>query len=79
MITEKAFAKIKLTLSVGEKRKDGYHDIDSVMHSISLHDKITLEKSGEISLSVTKGSAQMCIRDRGRFCLVWTASHRRSD
>lgn len=57
MITEKAFAKINLTLSVGEKRKDGYHDIDSVMHSISLHDKITLEKSGEISLSVTKGSA----------------------
>ena len=24
MITEKAFAKINLTLSVGEKRKDGY-------------------------------------------------------
>lgn len=69
MITEKAFAKINLTLSVGEKRKDGYHDIDSVMHSISLHDKITLEKSGEISLSVTKGSAP-----EGQENLMWKAA-----
>ena len=69
MITEKAFAKINLTLSVGEKRKDGYHDIDSVMHSISLHDKITLEKSGEISLSVTKGSAPP-----GQGNLLWKAA-----
>ena len=69
MITEKAFAKINLTLSVGEKRKDGYHDIDSVMHSISLHDKITLEKSGEISLSVTKGSAPP-----GQENLMWKAA-----
>ena len=36
MIAEKAYAKINLTLSVGEKREDGYHEIDSVMHSISL-------------------------------------------
>ena len=69
MITEKAFAKINLTLSVGEKRKDGYHDIDSVMHSISLHDKITLEKSGEISLSVTKGCAPS-----GQGNLMWKAA-----
>lgn len=69
MITEKAFAKINLTLSVGEKRKDGYHDIDSVMHSISLHDKITLEKSGEISLVVTKGSAPS-----GQENLMWKAA-----
>lgn len=69
MITEKAFAKINLTLSVGEKRKDGYHDIDSVMHSISMHDKITLEKSGEISLFVTKGSAPP-----GQENLMWKAA-----
>ncbi|MDU2620798.1 MAG: 4-(cytidine 5'-diphospho)-2-C-methyl-D-erythritol kinase [Dialister sp.] len=69
MITEKAFAKINLTLSVGKKRKDGYHDIDSVMHSISLYDKITLEKSGEISLSVTKGSAPS-----GQENLMWKAA-----
>lgn len=69
MITEKAFAKINLTLSIGKKRKDGYHDIESVMHSISLHDKITLEKSGEISLAVTKGSAPS-----GKENLMWKAA-----
>lgn len=44
MIQETAYAKINLTLSVGERRPDGYHDIDSVMHSISLHDTITLKR-----------------------------------
>lgn len=57
MITEIAFAKINFTLSVGEKRPDGYHSIDSVMHSISLCDTITLEKASTTSLSITYGEA----------------------
>ena len=57
MITEIAYAKINFTLSVGEKRPDGYHSIDSVMHSISLSDTITLEKASTISLSITYGEA----------------------
>lgn len=57
MIQETAYAKINLTLSVGRKRADGYHDIDSVMHSISLADTITLEKADTVSLAVVKGSA----------------------
>ena len=57
MITEIAYAKINLTLSVGKKRPDGYHTIDSVMHSISLCDTITLKKADAISLSITDGEA----------------------
>ena len=57
MIQETAYAKINLTLSVGQKRTDGYHDIDSVMHSISLSDTITLEKADTTTLTVVKGSA----------------------
>lgn len=57
MITETARAKINLTLWVGRKRPDGYHSIDSVMHSISLSDEITLEKSNEILLTVLEGDA----------------------
>lgn len=57
MIKEKAYGKINLTLSVGEKREDGYHDIDSVMHSISLHDEITLEKADVLSLDIRSGDA----------------------
>lgn len=37
-----AFAKINLSLGVFEKRPDGFHNIESVMQSVSLHDIITL-------------------------------------
>lgn len=56
MIAEKAYAKINLTLSV-EKREDGYHEIDSVMHSISLCDEVKLTEAGGISLSIKEGLA----------------------
>lgn len=35
-----AYAKINLTLDVFSKRADGYHDIASVMQTISLHDTL---------------------------------------
>ena len=57
IITEIAHAKINLTLSVGRKRPDGYHDIDSIMHSISLSDTITLQKSQALTLSIRYGHA----------------------
>lgn len=58
MITEKAYAKINLTLSVGEKREDGYHEIDSVMHSISLCDEVTLTEAGGFLFPLKKGLRQ---------------------
>lgn len=42
MIRLKAHAKINLFLQVIGKRADGYHEIDSVMQSVSLHDEIKL-------------------------------------
>ena len=41
--TERAYAKINLTLDVGAKRADGYHEITSVMQRISLWDTVTVE------------------------------------
>lgn len=45
MITlyEGAFAKINLTLDVTGKRPDGYHDIKSVMQTISIRDDIEID------------------------------------
>ena len=40
---EGAFAKINLTLDVLGKRPDGYHDIKSVMQTISLRDDIEID------------------------------------
>lgn len=41
-LTEGAFAKINLTLDVLEKREDNYHDIQSIMQTISLRDDVEL-------------------------------------
>ncbi len=56
-VTVKANAKINLWLDVVGKRADGYHDILSVMQSVSLFDTLTAtrtEKTG-ISLAVGEG------------------------
>ena len=46
-IQVKAHAKINLTLEVLSKREDGYHNIISVMQSISLHDLLHLVPSNK--------------------------------
>lgn len=40
---EGAFAKINLTLDVLDKRPDGYHDIKSIMQTISVRDDIQID------------------------------------
>ena len=40
---EGAFAKLNLTLDVLDKRPDGYHDIKSVMQTISIRDDIEID------------------------------------
>ncbi|MDR2529947.1 MAG: 4-(cytidine 5'-diphospho)-2-C-methyl-D-erythritol kinase, partial [Oscillospiraceae bacterium] len=42
MNTQHAFAKINLCLDVLGKRKDGYHDVRTIMHSIALGDTISI-------------------------------------
>lgn len=49
-MTEKAYAKLNLTLEVGEKRSDGYHNLRSVMTSATLCDTLTVEKAAEITM-----------------------------
>lgn len=48
-ISVKAYAKVNLSIEVLSKRKDGYHNIISVMQSVSLFDDITMEKSDKTS------------------------------
>jgi 4-diphosphocytidyl-2-C-methyl-D-erythritol kinase len=44
----KCYAKINLTLDVLGKRGDGYHDLASVVHTISLADELRIEPANEI-------------------------------
>ncbi len=47
-----AFAKINWTLDVVSKRPDGYHNLDTIMQSISLHDTLEIERAGSIDVQV---------------------------
>ena len=55
MWTEKAQAKINLTLDVLGKRPDGYHEVEMVMQTVDLSDHLTFSETerDEIVLSCT--------------------------
>ena len=55
-IKASAPAKINLTLDVIGKRSDGYHNIETVMQTVSLYDEITVSEkaNGEITVSCDK-------------------------
>ena len=59
MITlyEGAFAKLNLTLDVLDKREDGYHDLKSVMQTVSIRDDI------EINIGTGKPWKLLCDRE----------------
>src|SRR5688572_3036168 len=63
-------AKINLTLHVGEKREDGYHDLRTLLQSITLHDTLTF--------STRRGPFSLACRMPGvppdRSNLVWRAA-----
>ena len=48
MITMRAHAKINLTLEVLGKRDDRYHDVASILQTVSLHDTVTFEDADGI-------------------------------
>jgi len=52
-LTELAPAKLNLTLEVGEKRSDGYHEVQSVMSCAALYDEVTLESGTNGGISMT--------------------------
>jgi len=46
-------AKLNLSLDILRKREDGYHDLKMVMHSVSLCDTLTLERTGGEGIQVS--------------------------
>lgn len=50
MIAAQAYAKINWALDILAARENGYHDMDMLMQSISLHDTLTFEEADEVVL-----------------------------
>ncbi len=42
-------AKVNLMLAIGNKRHDAYHDVDTIMHTLSLHDVLYVKKRDSFS------------------------------
>lgn len=51
-LTLPAYAKLNLTLDILRKRPDGYHDLQMVMQTVSLHDDVTV--------ALTEGEGVVC-------------------
>jgi len=54
MLSIKAYAKINLYLDVISRYPDGYHQIESIMQSVSLHDMVEISPDESINVSCTK-------------------------
>jgi 4-diphosphocytidyl-2-C-methyl-D-erythritol kinase len=52
-VTVRVPAKVNLQLAVGPLRADGYHDLVTVFHAVSLFDEVTVRPAGQASVQVT--------------------------
>jgi len=66
----KARAKINWTLDVGQKRSDGYHEIETIMQSINLWDTVILEKA-ELGVSLSSNVRNIPLDSRN---IAWKAA-----
>jgi 4-diphosphocytidyl-2-C-methyl-D-erythritol kinase len=51
-LTARAPAKINLQLSVGPRRPDGFHDLATIFHAVSLFDEVTVRAARSITVRV---------------------------
>lgn len=57
-LTVEAYAKLNLTLEVLGKRPDGYHEVASVLQTISLADRLTFRPAGQLSLECSEAALE---------------------
>lgn len=58
-ISVKIAAKVNLGLDILEKRKDNYHNIQTIMHSIDIHDKLVFKKSNKLKITCNNEDVPM--------------------
>jgi 4-diphosphocytidyl-2-C-methyl-D-erythritol kinase len=57
-VTVRAPAKLNLQLCVGPLRADGYHDLTTVFHAVSVYDEVTVRRADALSVVVQGETAE---------------------
>lgn len=57
-LTKKAYAKLNLVLDVCNKRQDGYHELRTVMQTVSLYDELTFKKRSDRQIRIDVHAAE---------------------
>ena len=70
-LSERAYAKLNLTLDVLRKRLDGYHDLKSVMQTVSLYDTVEMDLETGKSWHLICGREDVPCDERN---LAWKAA-----
>jgi len=69
--------KVNLHLAVGDRRGDGYHELTTVFHAVSLFDEVTVRNADVLSLElVGEGADQLPTDGRN---LAWQAAERMAE
>ena len=77
-MTVRVPAKLNLQLAVGPPRDDGYHDLVTVFHAVSLFDEVTAEPAGRDGVTVTGEGADRVPADRDNLALRAVAALRKA-
>jgi 4-diphosphocytidyl-2-C-methyl-D-erythritol kinase len=76
-ITVRVPGKVNLYLAVGDRRDDGYHELTTVFHAVSLMDEVTVRNADVLSLELSgEGIDSLPADDRN---LAWRAAELMAD
>ena len=75
-VTVRVPAKLNLQLAVGPPRADGYHDLVTVFHAVSLFDEITAERAERDGVTVSGEGADRVPGDGDNLALRAVAALR---
>jgi len=83
-VTVRVPAKVNLQLSVGPPKADGYHDLVTVFHAVSLFDEVTVAPADRTSVGVTGEDAARVPSGRANLAVraaraLASAARRRQD
>ncbi|WP_370493804.1 4-(cytidine 5'-diphospho)-2-C-methyl-D-erythritol kinase [Mycobacterium sp. pW045] len=71
-VTVRAPGKLNLYLAVGDRRDDGYHELTTVFHAVSLIDEVTVRDADLLSLRIAGEGAEVLPTDERN--LAWRAA-----